>query len=307
MNVSSLVDQYLDYLEIEKQRSRKTRENYEHYLSRFLKFAKVNSPEKIDDECVRTYRLWLNRAEDSLGRPLKKSTQNYHIIALRGFLKYLSKRGINTLAADRVELGRARTREIDFLEKDEVERLLTSPKGTSLQALRDKAILELLYSTGLRVSELISLNRNSINLKRDDGFSVRGKGDKVRVVFLSESAREILTQYLAKRPDIDEALFIRIPKSEKSLSRSADLRLTPRSVQRMLKKYAAAAGITKDVHPHTLRHSFATNLLRNGADVRSVQALLGHSSITTTQVYTHVTDRQLKEIHKRFHGKKDSS
>ena len=305
MKLADLVEQYLDYLEIEKQRSRRTRENYAHYLQRFLEFSRAALPKSIDDEVVRKYRLWLNRLEDRHGGTLKKSTQNYHIIALRGFLKYLSKRGIETLGAERVELGRGSDRDIDFLESGEVVRLLSSPKGTSLAALRDRSILEILYSTGLRVSELIALNRDSINLQRDDGFSVRGKGEKIRIVFLSEVARNCLREYLNKRTDIDEALFIRIPKSEKALREASKLRLTPRSVQRLVKKYAAAAGISKDVHPHTLRHSFATDLLRNGADVRSVQALLGHSSITTTQVYTHVTDRQLKEIHKKFHSPKN--
>ncbi len=305
MQLNELKDQYLDYLEIEKQRSRRTRENYEHYLGRFLLWAKISRPEQIDDELVRKYRLWLNRFEDEHGDSLKKSTQNYHIIALRGFLKYLTKRGVKTLGAERVELGRASDRDIDFLEEDEVARLLNAPGEGSLQALRDRAILEILYCTGLRVSELISLNRDSINLKRDDGFSVRGKGEKVRMVFLSPGAQETLKAYLNKRDDVDEALFIRVPKSEREMRQADELRLTARSVQRIVKKYAAKAGITKDVHPHTLRHSFATDLLRNGADVRSVQALLGHSSITTTQVYTHVTDRQLKEIHKKYHSKGD--
>ena len=303
MNIESLVQNYLEYLEIERGRSRKTTENYRHYLDRFLKWAKVNSPNQIDADLVRQYRLYLNRLNEN-NNPLKKITQNYHIIALRNFLRYLAKQDIKTLAAEKIELAKQAPREVEFLEADELERLLKSPAGSGPRDLRDRAILELLFSTGLRVSELCGLNRDSLNLDRGE-FSVRGKGEKIRVVFLSDTARSALKNYLAGRKDVESALFARIPKgNEKAQAKYDNLRLTARSVQRIIKRYSVIAGITRKVTPHTLRHSFATDLLNSGADIRSVQAMLGHSSITTTQVYTHVTDRQLKEIHSNFHGKK---
>jgi site-specific recombinase XerD len=302
--LAGLLNDYLDYLEIEKQRSVRTRENYDHYLSRFLAWGKFSRASDITDETVRQYRLYLNRVHDEHGRPLKRSTQNYHIIALRGFLKYLAKRNVASLAPERIELGRLPDRDVDFLESVELERLLHAPDTRTARGRRDRALLEMLFSTGLRVSELCALNREAVEAQSARSLSVRGKGGKIRVVFLSADARASLAQYLKERADIDEALFVRIPKSERAARESSDLRLTPRSVQRIVKKYAAKAGITKSVHPHTLRHSFATDLLRNGADLRSVQALLGHSSITTTQIYTHVTDEQLKEVHEAFHARR---
>ncbi|MBI4709012.1 MAG: tyrosine-type recombinase/integrase, partial [Candidatus Portnoybacteria bacterium] len=230
---------------------------------------------------------------------------NYHIIALRNFLRYLAKRDIKSLSAEKIELAKQSPRQVDFLEGDELERLLESPSGASPRALRDKALLELLFSTGLRVSELCKLNRNSVNLEKGE-FSVRGKGEKIRVVFLSERAKKALRNYLNVRKDVDPALFIRYPKSKKpelAMAQIKDLRLTPRSVERIVKHYATKAGITKKVTPHILRHSFATDLLTGGADIRSVQTMLGHSSITTTQIYTHITDKQLKEVYRAFHGK----
>ncbi len=294
-----LFTDYLNYLEIEKNRSKKTVENYNRYLKRFFNWSQVASPEKISADVVRNYRLYLNRAAP----PLKKITQAYHLIALRNFLKYLAKRDVKTLTADKIELGKTGDRHIDFLENEEIERLLDSTNGNSIKTLRDKALLELLFSTGLRVSELCSLNRESVNLKRGE-FAVRGKGDKIRVVFLSEPARRSLENYISKRQDMDEALFVRNSKTKDIRSKIQDLRITPRTVQRIVKYYAAKAGIVKDIHPHTLRHSFATDLLRNGADIRSVQAMLGHANITTTQIYTHVTDTGLKEIHKAFHARR---
>ncbi len=293
MDINSLLKDYLDYLEIEKNRSIKTRVNYERYLKRFLGFAKISKPEQISQDLVRQYRLWLNR------QGIKKNTQNYHLIALRNLLKYLAKRDIKILSADKIELGKQSERQVIFLENNELERLLNAPDDDSFKSWRDRAILELLFSTGLRVSELCGLNRDSINLKSGE-FAVRGKGDKVRLVFLSETAKEALKNYLGKRQDVDEALFIR---NIKNPAKSDNLRLTSRSVERLVKHYAAKAGLSKKVTPHTLRHSFATDLLMNGADIRSVQALLGHSSITTTQIYTHITDRQLREVHQAFHGK----
>lgn len=315
MTIEALIKDYLAYLEIEKGRSKKTTENYGHYLKRFLDWAKIEKPAQIDAELVRQYRLYLNRldkagspteASAKAGKPLKKVTQNYHIIALRNLLKYLAKRDIKTLAADKIELAKQSPREVEFLEGDELGRLLRSPEGDSARALRDRALLEILFSTGLRVSEACNLNRDSFNLAKGE-FSVRGKGEKIRVVFLSETAKAALKSYMDKRRDIHEALFVRIPKGKKAdlaQAKYVNLRLTPRSVQRIIKKCAVKAGIARKVTPHTMRHSFATDLLMGGADIRSVQTMLGHSSITTTQIYTHITDKQLKEVHKNFHDKK---
>lgn len=303
MNLKDLKIQYLEYLEIEKNRSPKTLENYGRYLGRFLQFMKVSSPSQVTEDSIRQYRLHLNRLKDADGQSLKKVTQNYHIIALRNFLKYLAKRDIKSVSAEKIELGKQEDREVTFLEREELDRLLNAPEGSGLETLRDKAMLTTLFSTGMRVSELCALDRNKIDVKRGE-MSIRGKGSKIRVVFLSDDARGILGDYLSKRPDADEALFIRIPRS-KNFAKASDLRLTPRSIQRIVGKYAIKAGIIgKNVSPHTLRHSFATDLLRNGADIRSVQSLLGHSSVTTTQIYTHITDKQLREVHDKFHNKK---
>ncbi len=300
MKLKDFIIQFLEHLEIEKNKSQKTLENYNHYLKRFLEFSKIENPKSINLEAVRKYRLYLNRLTDERGNTLKKSTQNYHIIALRAFLKYLAKNDIKTLSPEKIELAKAPQRELVFLEKEELTRLLSAPKGDDFASLRDKAILETLFSTGLRVSELCSLNKDSVNIKSGE-FSVMGKGRKVRIVFLSDSAKEALKKYLNKRTDIDKALFIRNIKNQNKEEKS--LRLTERSVQRMIKKYAQKAGIVKNVTPHKMRHSFATDLLQNGADIRSVQSMLGHASITTTQIYTHYSDKHLKEIHKKFHSK----
>jgi len=317
MDINNLIKDYLSHLEVERGRSIKTVENYSHYLTRFLGWAKIGSPNQIDANLVRDYRLYLNRLEEK-NKSLKKITQNYHIIALRNFLKYLAKRDIKTMAADKIELAKQSPREVEFLEGDELVRLLSAPDGDSLRSLRDRSLLEMLFSTGLRVSEICKLNRDSFNLDKGE-FSVRGKGEKIRVVFISETAKVALKSYLAKRQDIEPALFVRAPKGKGSLGKVdaiqlktgkarqvklSEMRLTPRSVQRIIKQYAIKAGITRRVTPHTMRHSFATDLLMSGADIRSVQAMLGHSSITTTQIYTHITDKQLREIHKNFHGKK---
>ena len=296
-------NEFLEYLEIEKNRSPRTITNYDHYLKRFLEFAKIGSVSQMTEDLIRKFRLQLNRMTDENGKPLKKVTQNYHIIALRAFLKYLAKRDIKTVSAEKIELGKQEDREVTFMEPQELERFMASPEGNGIADLRDRAILETLFSTGLRVSELCSLNSDELDLKRGE-FSVRGKGSKIRVVFLSDKAREAISAFLSKRVDADPALFIRIPKDEK-FEKYSELRLTTRSIQRIIKKYAIKAGIIgKKVSPHSLRHSFATDLLRNGADIRSVQAMLGHSSVTTTQIYTHVTDKQLREVHEKFHGKK---
>ena len=299
MKLSDLKKDYLESLEIEKNRSQLTIRNYDHYLTRFLDWAKIDKPSAITPDLVRDYRIFLNRTSDQFGRTLKKQTQNYHLIALRNLLKYLAKRDVKSLAAEKIELGKMPSRDIEFLEGDELQRLLKAPEGDSPKSLRDLAILELFFSTGLRLSELANLNRDSVNLAKEE-FSVRGKGDKIRLVFLSDAARDTLKKYLAKRVDVDEALFVR---NVTNLSKELDLRLTPRSIERMVKRCAIKAGITKKVTPHTLRHGFATDLLRNGADIRSVQALLGHAHITTTQIYTHVTDKGLREIHQKFHSR----
>lgn len=295
--------EFLEYLEIEKNRSPKTIENYNHYLTRFLNFAKISAPPDLTEEIIRKFRLHLNRLPDAHGKLLKKVTQNYHVIAIRAFLKYLSKRGIRSVSPEKIELGKQEDRHIDFLDGQELDRILNSPQGQHLPALRDKAILETLFSTGLRVSELCALDKERIDLNRGE-LSVSGKGSKIRLVFLSDDARQAIQNYIKKRSDIDPSLFIRIPKNE-AFEKFKNLRLAPRSIQRIIRKHTIQAGIVgKKVTPHTLRHSLATNLLRNGADIRSVQTILGHASVTTTQIYTHVTDSQLKEVHRKFHKKK---
>lgn len=302
----NLKREFLEYLEISKGRSLKTLENYDRYLSRFLTFADVESPQAITDRLVQEFRLYLNRLP-APGGTMKKKTQNYHLIALRAFLKYLQRQGVTTLAPERIELAKVPDRSLDLITTLELERLMNAPREAlkkeddpqkQQKFLRDQAIMELLFSTGLRVSELCALN-SDLDLSRDE-MSVRGKGDKVRVVFLSERAKTAIRAYLTKRTDMEEALFVE--GRAKALHR-----ITPRDVQRHLKGYAARAGITGKVTPHVLRHVFATDLLENGADLRSVQALLGHANIATTQVYTHVTDKHLRDIHKAFHGKKRSS
>ena len=300
MDLNQLKRQWLEYLEIEKGRSLKTVANYERYLDRFLGYTQVKKPADIDDETVRRYRLWLNR-QPGITSELKKNTQNYHLIALRIFLKYLERVKVKSLGANQIELAKTPGRELDLITSADLTRLLESPEGSGEKALRDKAILELLFSTGLRVSELCNLDKDDVNLSKDE-FSVRGKGDKVRLVFLSSEAKAAIKAYLTKRADFDEALFVNL--KTKMLRDDLVGRLTPRSVERIIKHYAIAAGISKKVTPHTIRHSFATDLLQNGADIRSVQMMLGHSNISTTQIYTHVTDKHLRDIHKHFHRRK---
>lgn len=302
MDIYATKRQFLEYLEIEKGSSLKTVENYDRYLTRFFEQANIKSPSDISDDNVREFRLFLNRqpgvkVRGQASANLKKNTQNYHMIALRVFLKYLMKRSITALTPDRVELAKIKGRELDLMTTNELERLLKSPDMTRLQGLRDKAILELFFSTGLRLSELCSLNRD-LDLTRDE-FSIRGKGEKVRVVFLSDDAKSAIKKYLENRKDMEEPMFL-----QSSNRKSETNRLTPRSIERIVKQYAIASGISRKVTPHVIRHSFATDLLSNGADIRSVQMMLGHANIATTQVYTHVTDSQLRDIHKKFHGKK---
>ena len=307
MSLTELKREFLEYLEIEKGRSVLTVRNYDHYITRFLDYAKINDPKKLTETMVREYRLWLNRQPGTkVGRnvdTLKRKTQNYYLIALRAFLKYIRKKGIESLNPERIELAKVPERSLDLISSQELNRLIDSPDLSTLAGLRDKAILELLFSTGLRVSELCSLSQEDVDLSRDE-FSIRGKGDKVRVVFLSDTAKNAIKAYLEERKDFDDAMFIQYGKNAKETAiRNGDLRLSPRSVQRIIKRYATISGITRKVTPHKLRHSFATDLLQNGADLRSVQALLGHANIATTQIYTHVTDSHLRDIHKKFHSR----
>ncbi len=295
--------QFLENLEIERGRAVKTIENYDRYLTRFISQMKIASVGDITEQSVREFRLWLNRQRGTGSDSMKRRTQNYYMIALRAFLKFLRKRDIPAISPEKIELAKLPERHLDLITPAELARLMSAPADAlakekdpekALPYLRDKAILELLFSTGLRISELCALNVD-IDLSRDE-LSVRGKGEKVRVVFLSEEAKECVRKYLKARKDMEEALFV--DGRPKALHR-----ITPRDIQRHLKTYVALAGITSVVTPHTLRHAFATDLLSNGADIRSVQQLLGHSSIVTTQIYTHVTDAHLREIHKKFHGK----
>lgn len=311
-SLADFKQQFLEYVEIEKGRSVKTVENYDRYLTRFLTFAKIDDPKKLTDSTVREFRLWLNRQLANKGQgtmgngqTLKKKTQNYYLIALRAFLKYLRKRGVETLQPEAIELAKTGDRDLDLMTHAELERLLQAPRQAlkdakkevdQLKALRDTAILETLFSTGMRVSELCSLTRD-IDFDRGQ-FSIRGKGDKVRVVFLADSAHEAIKAYDAARKDMEEAMFVSHPGGT-ALPRP----LIPRAIERLVKDHAARAGISRKVTPHVIRHSFATDLLENGADVRSVQALLGHANIATTQIYTHVTDKHLHDVHKSFHGK----
>lgn len=302
-DVAYFLTKFLEYVEIERGRSPKTAESYDRVLRSFFEWGKVTDTKDITLDLVRKYRVFLNRKQTVRGDELKKTTQNHHVIVLRSFLKYLVREGVSSLVSDRIELAKVPGRHVDFLEPEELKRLFEAAEGKGLTALRNRALLETFFSSGLRVSELVSLNRESVNLETGE-FSVRGKGGKVRMVFLSDRARLAIQAYLASRGDIDSALFISTMKGFGRKSSDEDLRITVRTVERIVARLAQKAGIMKAVHPHTLRHSFATDLLRNGADIRSVQALLGHSSITTTQIYTHVTDESLRAIHEKFHGKK---
>lgn len=305
MDIYNLKRQFLEHIEIEKGRALNTVENYDRYLTLFLEHTKIKDPKNITADVVREYRLWLNRRASgnnaATGDTLKRKTQNYYLIALRSFLKFLARREIKSLPADQIELAKVPERSLDLITGVELKRLLDAPNAEKNpeKRARGRAILELLFSTGLRVSELCSLSRD-LDLSADE-FSIRGKGGKVRVVFLSDEAKKNLKEYLALRKDMDDALFVKI-SNEKSKNEKEGL--TRRSIERIVKQYAINAGISKKVTPHVVRHCFATDLLQNGADLRSVQMLLGHANITTTQIYTHVTDKHLKEIHKKFHRKK---
>ena len=333
--IEKLHREFLEYLEIERGASQRTIENYGPYLWRFFEQAKIKKASDITPESVREFRLWLNRQPRTRAKlgtgqgrqpneTLSRRTQNYYMIALRMFLRYLSKREIPAMASDQIELAKQSERSLDLITPAELERLLDAPTGSDVKSLRDRAILEMLFSTGLRVGELCSLSRN-LNANSEE-LSIRGKGGKVRVVFISERARAALKKYLHARQDMEEGLFVRVeevrpsrPKSgprRRSGKSDSDTRsekkykgkeygsLDRRSVERIVRYYATKAGIAKRVTPHVIRHSFATDLLQNGADIRSVQMMLGHASISTTQIYTHVTDKALREVHKKFHSRR---
>ncbi len=325
--LAQLITDFLEYLEVERGRSPLTLRNYDHYLRRFIEWAKsqqVTTVAGITPEVIRLYRLHLNRTADAQKKTLQKNTQNYHLIALRSFLKYLTSRDLSTFPIEKIVLSKTEEREVSFLEAEEIERILASVETRTPGGKRDKAILETLFSTGLRVSELAKLEREQVNVERGE-FAVTGKGGRVRVVFLSPAARSALVAYLKIRTDDNPSVFIRFwkggkpvtnsqlpvasgkdpentPTGNRQLETGNASPLTARSIERIVQHYAKAAGITKKVTPHTLRHSFATDLLMNGADLRSVQALLGHKNVTTTQIYTHVTNPHLKDIHSAFHG-----
>lgn len=305
MYMSELILDYIEHLEVEGGRSIKTSESYKLYLERFVEFTEDIKVSDITSETVRKYRLWLNRYRNSNDTELTIITQSYHLIALRGFLKYLSRRDIPSLSPDKIILPKVSRKQVTFLYRDEVNRLLAQIDMSSEQGMRDRAIIELLFSSGLRVSELTGLDRDHVNTKRRE-FMVRGKGQKDRPVFISRAAAEHIENYLGSRNDSLPPLFISYSRNAPVTNSGDYRRLSARSIQRMLSNYARLAGITKHVSPHTMRHSYATDLLMNGADLRSVQSMLGHSNISTTQVYTHVTDEHLREIYEKFHGETET-
>ncbi len=305
MKLSDAIRQFLEHCEIEKNQSRRTLVNYQHYLGRFLEFSKDIEIEKISLGLVKRYRLFLNRFEFRPHEPLSIKTQNYHVIALRAFLKYCTKQDWKTLEPEKIELSKIPDRTVEYLTRDELERLFEAVDISTIVGMRNRAIMEFLYSTGLRISELTSLNRDQINLERGE-FQVRGKGQKMRIVFLSERAKDWIIEYLEMRDDGYEPLFLNHRRARKKKDGAVTMkgehrRLTEYTIQEMVRRTAYEAGIVKKVTPHVLRHSFATELLINGADIRSVQDMLGHASITTTQIYTHLTNKKLREVHEKFH------
>ncbi len=308
-SLSQLKDDFLQYIEIEKGRSSLTVRNYNHYLTRFLDFVKVEHPKDLSEQKLRSYRIYLNRLsarkekKGQVVETLSKSTQNYHLIALRAFLKYMRREGVQSYDPERIELAKTGGRELDLISEKELNNLFEATDTSTLPGLRDRALLEMLFATGLRVSELCSLDRDTDFSSGE--ISVRGKGGKVRVVFISENAKDAVKNYVKERTDIDEAMFVdHSPRALSRMKKEESIRLTPRSVERTLNKYAERAGIAKKCTPHVLRHSFATDLLYNGADLRTVQMMLGHASIATTQIYTNVTNKFLRDQYEKFHGKR---
>lgn len=305
-DLPALVDEFLEYLEIERNLSPLTIRDYRHYLDSFIEWSKaqapISRPQDITVELVRKYRVHLAHYNSPNGNlPIKKVTQNYYVIALRSFLRYLIRKDLPVVAPEKIDLPKTESRSLKFLDRDQLERLLAQPDVSTERGVRDKALMETLFSTGLRVSELCKLNRDQINLERRE-FGVIGKGGRARVVFLSDRAAIWLEKYLAKRSDQSKALFIRYAGNQEPAENMEKLRLTPRSVQRIIEKYVRKARLPIKATPHALRHSFATDLLMNGADLRSVQELLGHKNVSTTQIYTHVTNQQLRDVHKAFHS-----
>lgn len=306
MNLSQLTDEFLEYLEIERNLSPLTIRDYRHYLNNFVNWSNadfpITSPKQLTIETVRKYRVYLAHLNSPNGNlPLKKVTQNYYVIALRSFLRYLIRKDLAVVAPEKIELPKVESRSLKFLDREQLDRLVNQPNVSSDQGLRDKAIMEMLFSTGLRVSELCRLDRDQINLERKE-FGVIGKGQRARVVFLSDRACIWLEKYLAKRMDAFKPLFIRYAGNQEPIINGEKMRLTPRSVQRLVTKYVKKARLPVAATPHVLRHSFATDLMMNGADLRSVQELLGHKNVATTQIYTHVTNKQLRDVHQAFHS-----
>lgn len=303
--LKELIQDFLEYLEVEKNSSKLTIRNYKYYLETFEEWFKKSYPEKsfadLDLNIIRRYRIYLVNKTDRHGQTLKKVTQNYYVIALRSFLKYLIRRDIATIEPTKIELPKTESRSLKFLEREQVDRLVTMPDTAKEEGLRDRGILELLFSTGLRVSELVKLNHDQINFERRE-FGIVGKGGRARVVFISDRAAEWIRRYLDSRVDAFRPLFIRYSGRIDGENNGEKMRLTARSVERIVKKYVHQARLPVDATVHTMRHSFATDLLTNGADLRSVQEMLGHKNIATTQIYTHVTNKQLRDVHKTFHS-----
>ncbi|MGH7203786.1 MAG: tyrosine-type recombinase/integrase [Candidatus Levyibacteriota bacterium] len=299
------IDDFLEYLEVEKNSSKLTIRDYRHYLEVFKEWFTTSIPDKslsdLDLKTVRKYRVFLANRTDEKGRNLKKVTQNYYVIALRSLLRFLIKNDYKTLEPSKIDLPKTESRSLKFLEREQIDRLVTMPDTSKEEGVRDRTILELLFSTGLRVSELVKLNHEQINIERRE-FGVVGKGGRARVVFISDRAAEWIARYVGMRVDVFKPLFIRYSGAVIEEDNGEKMRLTVRSVERIVKKYTQMAKLPVDATVHTLRHSFATDLLTNGADLRSVQEMLGHKNIATTQIYTHVTNKQLRDVHKAFHS-----
>jgi len=305
-HLDQLLIGYLEYLEVERQVSQYTIRNYHHYLKRFLVWMEEvkadKKTESINLELISKYRVYLSRLTDDNGKPLSRVTQAYHVIALRSWFKWMIKRDLKIMAPEKIELPKGESHSLKFLTNEQLERLMSQPKLATVAGLRDRAILEVLFSTGLRVSELVKLNRDQVNLDKRE-FGVMGKGRKIRVVFLSERSVKWLSRYDFARKDAWEPMFIRYSRKKEPVTSSGEkMRLTARSVQRLVEKYRKMARLPVPITPHGLRHTFATDLLSHGAGLREVQEMLGHKNVATTQIYTHVTNPQLKAVHDKYHS-----